>query len=129
MASPWENDVRPLCGLHPEWSGRITDMVDIEFIKEKFKKGEYAVSAHAIIEARKDGIEPDSVRKLEWVAINGKIVEEYPDRERILLYATLEEDELPVHVVIDYSLKEEPVIVTGYVPDSRYWIKFQIRKK
>jgi hypothetical protein len=104
-------------------------MDDIEFIREKFRKGEYAVSDHAIIEARKDGIEPTTVKKLEWAAINGKIIEEYPDRERILIYAEPEEDKLPVHVVVDYSFKEEPVIVTGYVPDSRYWIKSQIRKK
>jgi hypothetical protein len=104
-------------------------MVDIEFIKDRFGKGEYAVSDHAIIEARKDGIEPNTAKKLEWVAINGKIIEEYLDRERVLIYAILEEDELPVHIVVDYSLKEEPVIVTGYVPDSRYWIKFQKRKK
>jgi hypothetical protein len=104
-------------------------MEDIEFIREKFQKGEYAVSDHAIIEARKDGIEPDTVKKLEWTAINGKVIEEYPERDRILIYAELEKDKLPVHVIIDYSFKEEPVIVTSYVPDSRYWLKSQIRKK
>jgi hypothetical protein len=104
-------------------------MYDIEFIRERFIKGEYAVSDHAIIEARKDGVEPNTVKKLEWVVLNGKIIEEYPACDRILIYAELEEDKLPVHVVVDYSFKEEPVIVTSYIPDSRYWIKFQIRKK
>lgn len=104
-------------------------MVNIEIIREKFQVGEYAVSDHAIIEARKDGVEPRTVEKLEWVAINGKVIEEYPDRDRFLVYAELEDSELPVHIVVDYSLLEEPVIITAYVPDSRYWIKFQIRKK
>ena len=103
--------------------------IEIEFIREKFREGEYAVSDHAIIEARKDGIEPNTVKKMEWVAINGKVVEEYPDRYRILIYAELEQDQLPVHVIVDYSSKEEPVIVTSYVPDDRFWIKSQIRKK
>jgi hypothetical protein len=104
-------------------------MNNIEFIREKFREGEYAVSDHAITEARKDGIEPNTVKKLEWAAINGKVVEEYPERDRILIYAELEQDKLPVHLIVDYSFKEEPVIVTSYVPDSRYWIKSQIRKK
>jgi len=104
-------------------------MYDIAFIREQFVKGEYAVSDHAITEARKDGIEPNTVKKLEWVVINGKVIEEYPDRDRILMYAELNDDKLPVHVIIDYSFKEEPVIITGYIPDSRYWIKSQIRKK
>lgn len=104
-------------------------MADIEFIKNKFRKGEYAVSDHAIMEARKDGIEPATVKKLEWTAINGKVIEEYHDRDRLLIYAELEEDYLPIHIVVDYSDKEEPVIVTSYVPDSRSWLKFKKRKK
>lgn len=98
-------------------------------IIEKFKNGEYAVSDHAIMEARKDGIEPKTIEKLEYVAINGKIIEEYPDRKRISMYSEIKEDSIPVHIVIDYSEIEEPVIVTCYVPDSKQWIKCQIRKK
>ena len=104
-------------------------MIDIEHIKKKFLAGEYSISDHAIIEARKDGIEPNTVDKLEWVAINGKVIEEYIDRQRILIYANLIEYNLPVHIIVDYSFWEEPVIVTSYVPDSRYWIKYKIRKK
>ena len=91
--------------------------------------GQYSISDHAIMEARKDGIEPDTVEKLEWIAINGEVIEEYIDRERILIYADLVEQNLPVHIIVDYSFWEEPVIVTSYVPDSRYWIKYKIRKK
>jgi hypothetical protein len=60
--------------------------------------------------------------------LNGKIIEEYPERQRVLIYAVLDEEDLPVHIIVDYSEPDEPVIVTSYVPDSRYWIKFQIRK-
>ena len=102
---------------------------DLKEIRKRFHSGEYAVSDHAIIEARKDGIEPHTITKLEWVAIHGKVIEEYPERERILVYAELSEDVLPVHIVIEYSFREEPVIVTSYVPDSRYWIKYQVRRK
>ncbi len=99
-----------------------------EFVRDKFKRGEYAVSDHAIVEGRKDGIDPKTIEKLEIVAINGKIIEEYPERERILMYSEIEEYGVPVHIVVDYSELDEPVIVTSYVPDSKYWIKSQIRK-
>ena len=97
-------------------------------IRKRFLDGEYAVSDHAIIEARKDGIDPHTVEKLEWVAINGEVIEEYVDRERVLIYAELKEEGLPVHIIVDYSLREEPVIVTAYVPDSRYWLNYKTRK-
>ena len=104
-------------------------LVDIEYIRKRFIDGEYAISDHAIIEARKDGIVPRTVEKLEWVAISGEVIEEYIDRKRVLIYAELKEDKLPVHIIVDYSFWEEPVIVISYVPDSRYWIKCKIRKK
>ena len=100
-----------------------------EYIKERFSNGEYAVSDHAIVEGRKDGIDPKIVKKLEWVAVHGKIIEEYPDRKRVLIYAEIEDESIPVHIVVDYSEPQEPVIVTSYVPDSKHWIKYQIRKK
>ncbi len=53
------------------------DLVDIEYLRKRFIDGEYAISDHAIIEARKDGIVPRTVEKLEWAAINGKVIEEY----------------------------------------------------
>jgi hypothetical protein len=104
-------------------------MVPVENIRKRFSAGEYAISDHAIIEARKDGIEPCTVEKLEWVAINGDIIEKYIDRKRVLIYAALKEEDLPVHIIVDYSYSEEPVIVTAYVPDSRYWLNFKKRKK
>ena len=104
-------------------------MIDIENIRKRFLDGEYSISDHAIMEDRKDGIEPNTVEKLEWIAINGDVIEEYIDRERILIYGNLVDDNLPVHIIVDISFLEEPVIVTSYVPDSRYWIKYKIRKK
>ena len=53
------------------------DLVDIEYLRKRFIDGEYAISDHAIIEARKDGIVPCTVEKLEWIAISGKVIEEY----------------------------------------------------
>ena len=99
-----------------------------ERIRGRFQAGEFAISDHAITEARKDGINPETVRKLAWVAVHGKIIEEYPERERVLVYAELPEERLPVHIVVEYAFIEEPVIVTAYIPDNRDWIKSQRRK-
>lgn len=106
----------------------LTPMNSNEHMRKRFIDGEYAISDHAIIEARKDGIDPRTVEKLEWVAINGEVIEEYVDRKRVLIYAELKEENLPVHIIVDYSLREEPVIVTAYVPDSRYWLNYKTRK-
>jgi hypothetical protein len=62
----------------------LTSMNSNEQMKKRFIDGEYAISDHAIIEARKDGIDPRTVEKLEWVAINGEVIEEYLDRKRVL---------------------------------------------
>jgi hypothetical protein len=40
-------------------------MIGIENIRKRFLDGEYSISDHAIMEARKDGIEPNTVEKLE----------------------------------------------------------------
>ena len=77
----------------------MCDTQDLEYLRSQFRKGEYAVSDHAIVEARKDGIAPETVLKLEQVAVQGKVIEEYPERERILMYAELEEDKLPIHIL------------------------------
>jgi len=36
--------------------------------------------------------------------------------------------DIPLHVVVDYS-SDDIDITTAYIPDSRLWTNFQIRKK
>lgn len=103
--------------------------MDIEKIREKIRLRQYSISDHAIIEAKKDGISPKTIEKLEYVILNGKVIENYPERKRYLIYENLPDRNIPVHVVIDYSFYKEPAIVTVYIPDSREWINFQIRKE
>jgi len=109
-------------------SNFVNPMNSNKYTRKRFIDGEYAISDHAIIEARKDGIDPRTVEKLEWVAINGEVIEEYVDRKRGLIYAELKEENLPVHIIVDFSFRDEPVIVTAYVSDSRYWLKYKTRK-
>lgn len=72
----------------------------------------------------KDGLTGDD---LLHVALNGEVIEDYPERCRCLLFAVASSD-MPVHIVLDYR-PEEPEIVTIYIPDKREWIKFKRRKE
>ena len=99
--------------------------MDIERIRAKIRSGQFTVYTHAMVEAMKDGLTGDDIL---YVVLRGKIIEEYPERHRCLLYATVPSG-VPVHVVIDYSWEEEYEIITTYIPDSREWINSQIRKK
>ncbi|MCX6028273.1 MAG: DUF4258 domain-containing protein [Chloroflexi bacterium] len=79
---------------------------------------------HALVEAKKDGVEPEDIVA---VVLTGEVIEEYPDRKRLLIYGRMT-NRLPLHVVCDYSTANLVIIPTVYVPDSRAWIGFRIRK-
>jgi hypothetical protein len=72
-----------------------TPMNSNEHMRKHFTDGEYAISDHAIIEARKDGTDPRTVEKLEWVAINGEVIEEYVDRKGFTV--TPHRHSIPIH--------------------------------
>jgi hypothetical protein len=99
--------------------------VNVERIRAKIQSGQFTVYTHAMVEAMKDGLSGDDILH---VVLRGKIIEDYPERNRCLLYATVPSG-MPVHVVVDYSWEEEYEIITTYIPDSREWINFQIRKR
>jgi hypothetical protein len=97
--------------------------VDIETIRAKIRAKQYLVYDHAITEAFKDGL---SLSDVLHALLVGEIIEEYPERRRCLVYGN-SPDGMPVHVAVDYA-RSEIEIVTTYVPDSREWIRFRIRK-
>jgi len=99
--------------------------MDIEQPRKLVLEGKYFFYSHALTEAKQDGVTPEDV---VYVILTGKIIEEYPDRQRMLIYGTMA-NKLPLHVVCDYSAEDLIIIPTVYIPDSRKWIKFQIRKR
>ncbi len=99
--------------------------MNIETIRAKIREGNFSIFDHALIEAFKDGITFDDIL---YCINHGKIIEEYPERKRCLIFCMLIFD-IPLHVVVDYSWDAEFDIVTAYIPDSTKWIQFQIRKK
>ena len=105
-------------------------MLDIELIRQLVTEKGYRITGHASVEAVKDGISPADIR---YVIFNGKIIEEYPERDypdiqTCLIYAKLSTN-VPVHVVVDVVVEQSVVVVTAYVPDRKQWIASQKRKR
>jgi hypothetical protein len=99
--------------------------LDLDKIRELVLGGKYFFYTHALTEAKKDGIAPeDAVRAI----LTGEVIEEYPDRQRVLVYAMLP-GEIPLHVICDYSQVDVLLIVTVYIPDDRLWVGFKRRRK
>lgn len=92
-------------------------MVPIERIRDFVENDRYEFYAHAITEAKKDGVEPEDV---VYVILTGKIIEGYPDRKRMLIYGKMLNG-LPLHVVCDYSDREVLYIPTVYIPSDEEW--------
>jgi hypothetical protein len=100
--------------------------MDITKIRKKIKAGDFNIVDHALTEAFKDGI---SINDILACINTGKIIESYPERKRCLIFSLVQLD-IPLHVAVEYSTDEDEVdIITVYIPDSRQWINFQIRKK
>ena len=63
-----------------------------------------------------------------YVVEHGEIIEEYPERERCLMFAATHSG-MPLHVVVDYSYAGELQIVTVYIPGRRDWIAYRKRRR
>jgi len=59
---------------------------DIGLVREYVETERYEFYRHALTEAKKDGVEPEDV---VYVLLTGKIIEEYPERERLLIYGEM----------------------------------------
>jgi len=97
---------------------------DIEEARQIVREGKHIFYKHVLTEAKKDGIRPDDV---VYIILTGKIIEEYPERNRFLIYGTIFNN-ISLHVVCDVSVPGILFIVTIYIPDSSKWISSQIRK-
>ena len=83
------------------------------------------VTAHALLEAFKDGL---SVDDLHYTFQHGELIELYPDDNRGLWYAKSPEHNLPIHIVVKEKAKEG-LIITAYIPDRRRWIANRRRRQ
>jgi hypothetical protein len=99
-------------------------MLDLEQIRALIQAGQYILAKHLVDEFNKEGLDPEHAT---LIVLNGKIIEEYPERERVLIRGVSFE-RLPVHVVCDLSVEDLVILITGYIPDSRQWFGTKRRK-
>ena len=72
-------------------------------IQALVKSGAFTIKPHSLPHRLKEGF---AINDMIYAVLNGKIIEEYPDRNRVLIYASipmLTKTILPLHVVCDYS--------------------------
>lgn len=101
-------------------------MITIEKLRKFVQDEKYEFYAHAITEAKKDGVEPEDII---YVLLSGKIIEGYPERERVLVYGEMM-NKIPLHVVCNYSDPDIMYIVTAYIPSDDEWTcNYQKRRK
>ncbi|CAG0992349.1 hypothetical protein ANRL3_02864 [Anaerolineae bacterium] len=98
--------------------------MDIETIRRLVREGNYYFYAHALTEAKKDGVTPEDAVQ---IILTGEIIEEYLERHRVLVHGTMT-NKIPLHVVCDYSNDELVLIPTVYIPSRRRWAFSQRRK-
>jgi len=99
--------------------------MEIDAIRAAIQNGRFFVTDHALTEGFKDGI---GVADMLDVIRTGAIIERYPERQRCLIYGR-NADAIPVHVVVDFRVRQAVDIVTTYIPQRDQWIKGQVRKK
>jgi len=94
--------------------------MDIEWVKEKVKEGEYEFTEHAEEERQADKI---LIGEIEDVLINGEIVEDYPNdpRGQSCLVSGYGNEGIPIHVICGKTKRGDLRIITVYIPTFPKW--------
>jgi hypothetical protein len=103
--------------------------VEIDIIRKRVQAGNYLVRGHVVQHALKEGFER---QHLVQSALNGTIIEEYPDEQRVLIcgQVTLREtSRVYVHVVCEYADAVYVELITAYIPDEVEWENPPLRRR
>ncbi len=95
--------------------------MNIKTIRKRVQAGNYLTKSHAVQHALKEGFERKHIVE---VVLNGQIIEEYPDDQRMLICGQtvlLENLTVYLHVVCEYADPMFVEFVTAYIPDERQW--------
>ena len=90
--------------------------IDIESIRSFIFSESYSIKSHAARHIIEEGFTEGNVVE---AIFNGRIIEEYPDERRCLIYGTAHlapKTKISLHLVCDYSDPEWLDIVTAYIP-------------
>jgi hypothetical protein len=97
--------------------------MDIDRVRALVRDGAYLVKRDAILHAIKEGFNRDD---MVAAILSGRIIEEYPERERVLICGPTSLSPITVtviylHVVCEYSDPNYVQVVTAYIPDELSW--------
>ncbi|HXG67105.1 MAG TPA: DUF4258 domain-containing protein [Blastocatellia bacterium] len=84
----------------------------------------YRIRIHAVRHMIAEGFSEQNI--IEAITGKCKILEDYPEESRCLVYGRFRFDEdekidTPLHVVCDYSQAGGIDIITGYIPQKPWW--------
>ena len=107
------------------------ETLNIQTIQNRIRDGHYLTKPHAVQHALKEGFERKHIIE---VILNGEIIEEYLEEERVLISGrTMLQDGVPVylHVVCEHAHPVLIEFITAYIPDELQWEPptFQLRKR
>ncbi len=95
--------------------------MNIESVQERVRLGNYLTKAHAVQHALKEGF----MRKhIIEAVLNGKIIEEYPGDQRVLICGPTSLSEnitIHLHIVCEYADPVYIEFITAYIPDEKQW--------
>jgi hypothetical protein len=99
--------------------------MDIEILRERVRAGNYLVKSHAVQHALKEGFERKHIVE---AILNGRIIEEYPDNQRVLGNSGRKFGSLPAHRW-EYANPVYAEFVTAYIPDESQWSSPPFRRR
>ena len=105
--------------------------MDIKTIRKRVQDGNYLVQIHAVQHALKEGFER---KHMVEAILKGKIIEEYPDDQRVLICGSakiFDNLNMYLHVVCQYADPVYIEFVTAYIPDEfrSHYPPFRRRKR
>ena len=94
--------------------------ITLDFIRNEIEKQSYEISLHADDERIADDL---TVSQLEFLLLQSKIIEQYPDdpRGESCLTVGFTPDGTPVHVVCGKNRSGHLILVTVYIPTMPRW--------
>ncbi len=103
--------------------------MNIELIRERIRARNYLVKSHAVHHALKEDFDRKHIVE---AILNGRIIEEYPSDQRVLICGIITREEnlhLYLHVVCDYADPVYTDIVTAYIPNESQWESPPFRRR
>lgn len=104
------------------------DFTDIEEIRRLVEAGQFGIRLHVAQHALQEGF---SERDIVASILNGRIVERYPARNRVLICGKFPQDVflMYLHTVCELDRTRQVVIVTAYIPSTKEWEDLPYRRK